>query len=230
MFIKKIFKKNKNLKLSYDVHESLFTACFLTLIGGILDAHTFLFRNGIFANTQTGNIVFLAISIANQNFSKTLNHVFSLTTFVLGIFITEILKYVYRNKVSKFTNTVLSIEIVFLTLTATIPRNKLNSLVISLISFVCSLQTNSFRSLKGSPYASTMCTGNLRSASATFLNFIMLKNKEQGFICLQFIAILLSFFTGSIVGFFLTKIFLQFTLFFCAFILLTIIILINLKF
>ena len=203
-FIKKN-RKRKNLKLSYGVHESLIAAFFLTLVGGILDSHTFLFRNKIFANTQTGNIVFLALSLASQNFNKTLNYVFSLFSFILGIFLTEILKHIYKKRILIFVNTILSIEISVLILISTIPGNKLNGVVISLISFVCSLQTNSFRSLKGSPYASTMCTGNLRSASANFLNFVMLKNKKQGLICLQFAIILIAFFIGVVFGFFLTK-------------------------
>ena len=47
--------------LKKNFHECLITGILLSLVGGILDAHTFLFRNGIFANTQTGNIVLLAL-------------------------------------------------------------------------------------------------------------------------------------------------------------------------
>ena len=34
-----------------------------------------------------------------------------------------------------------------------------------IVSFVCALQVNAFRKIKGSPYATTMCIGNLRSAT-----------------------------------------------------------------
>lgn len=228
--LRKKFKKRRNSELNYDIHESLMTAIFLSMVGGMLDAHTFLFRGKIFANTQTGNIVFLALSVANQNFSKTLNYIFSLIAFILGIFLTEILKHFLKNKILMFVNTVLLIEILFLASLTTIPENVLNNVVILIISFVCSLQTNGFRSVQGSLYASTMCTGNLRSASANFLNFILLKNKQQGLICLRYVLVLLAFFIGAFLGYFLTKFFYQFTLFFCASVLFLNLILVNLKY
>lgn len=227
--IKKKFKKRKNSELNYDIHERLITAIFLSIVGGMLDAHTFLFRGKIFANTQTGNIVFLALSVSNQNFSKTLNYIFSLIAFIIGIFLTEILKHFFKNKILMFVNIVILIEILFLALLAFFPENFLNNVVISIISFVCSMQTNGFRTVHGSLYASTMCTGNLRSASANFLNFVLLKNKQQGLVCLRYVIILFAFFVGVVLGCFLTRIFCQFTLLFCASVLFFNLIVINLK-
>lgn len=211
------------------MHESLVVGFFLSIVGGILDSHTFLFRHGIFANTQTGNIVFLALSIATQNFSKTLRCLFSLASFIIGIFITEAIRNLYRRSILKFVNTILGIEIFFLTTLTIFPKNHFDTLVIVVVAFVCSLQTNSFRSLKGSPYASTMCTGNLRSAAASFSNFIMFKSKKNGLLCLQYLVILLSFFCGVILGKFLTESIFQFTFLFCSIFLITALLFINIK-
>ena len=227
MIIKK--QKNKNLNLNYGIHESLAVGVLLSLLGGILDAHTFLFRHGVFANTQTGNIVFLALSFIDNNSHKSLNCIFSMVAFISGVCLTEYFKHRYKKQQIVFVNLVICLEIMFLAILSMIPINTLDGLVITTISFVCSLQTNSFRSLKGSPYASTMCTGNLRSAAATFLNFIAFKHKLQGFVFLQFLAILTSFFCGVIVGKFLTDFSVQLTLLFGCLILFFTILLINLK-
>ena len=222
-------QKRKNFNLNYGVHESLIVGVMLSLLGGMLDAHTYLFRHGIFANTQTGNIVFLALSLINQNMIKCLNCIFSMIAFIIGVSLTEFFKLYYKKKQIIFVNLVLSLEIFFLAILSIIPMNKLDSLVITTISFICSLQTNSFRSLKGSPYASTMCTGNLRSAAATFLNFVAFKHKPQGLVFLQFLTILTSFFCGTIIGKFLTDYVGQLTLLFGCFVLLFTLILINYK-
>ena len=39
--------------------EAFRTVLFLSLSGGLQDAYTYLGRGGVFANAQTGNIVFM---------------------------------------------------------------------------------------------------------------------------------------------------------------------------
>ena len=43
--------------------ESFYTVIFLSLSGGLQDAYTYLFRGGVFANAQTGNIVLLSVHL-----------------------------------------------------------------------------------------------------------------------------------------------------------------------
>ena len=48
---------NKNLP----VHEQLIFCLLLTAVGGFFDAYTFVNCDGIFANAQTGNLIFVGI-------------------------------------------------------------------------------------------------------------------------------------------------------------------------
>ena len=48
--------------------ESYCVAAFLSVTGGFLDAYTYLSRDGVFANAQTGNFARLAISFADGDF------------------------------------------------------------------------------------------------------------------------------------------------------------------
>lgn len=208
---------NKNFNLKLDSHESLKIGVILSLVGGILDAHTFLFRNGVFANTQTGNIVLLALFIYTNKIDRTIQCIFSIIAFIIGIGVTEFVKIKLKNQ--HFINyicIILSIEILFLSTLTTIPKNINNKTVIVVIAFVCSLQTNAFRSLKGSPYSTTMCTGNLRSASSSFFKFIWHKDIEEGVVCFRYFIIIISFFMGAVVGRILTNYLEQNTLFICS--------------
>lgn len=192
-------------ELDLNPHETLKIGIILNLVGGILDAHTFLFRNGVFANVQTGNIVFLALFVGENKTQKSLQCVFSIITFAIGIILTEFIKKKIKNT-HRFNHVciILIIEIFFITLASIFPKNIHNMIVIITITFACSMQTNVFRTLQGSPYSTTMCTGNLRSACSSLFFFIYNKNKNEGKICFRYYIIITIFFLGVLIGKFLT--------------------------
>lgn len=208
-------------KKIYTSHDSVKIGLMLSTVGGMLDAHTFLLRDGVFANTQTGNLVFLALSLLDFNLGKTLQFVFPMIAFAVGSALTEFIKkFLPHSSSLKWVHIILLIEILFLFILGFVPKNCYNNCVIILISFVCSLQANGFKSLKGSPYATTMCTGNLRSASTNLANFILTKDKQSGIISLRYIIIILSFFSGALIGSLLTQTIGEYTLWVCSSILL----------
>lgn len=195
---------NKDLKINS--HETLRIGIILSFVGGVLDAHTFLFRNGVFANTQTGNIVLLALFLNTNNTPKTTQCILSILAFIIGVILTEFVKVKLENRdVFNYVSLTLAIEIFFLTIITAIPKNIHNTAVIVIISFICSLQTNAFKSLHKSPYSTTMCTGNLRSASSYLFSFIFKKNKKDFIICFRYFVIIASFFVGAIFGKILTN-------------------------
>ena len=204
--------------LKKNFHESLITGILLSLVGGILDAHTFLFRNGIFANTQTGNIVLLALFFKTEKVKRTIQCVFSILAFIFGVFLTEFMKTKIK-KIEKinYVYITLLIEFILLFLIGWIPKDCDNTLVIVVISFVCSLQTNVFRSLNGSVYSTTMCTGNLRSAIANFSEYVLKKDSSKKKVFIKYLIIILSFLFGAALGRFLTNIMKNFTLFVASF-------------
>lgn len=56
-----------NYKKHGQMSESILTAAFLSISGGLQDAYTYLFRGKVFANAQTGNIVLLSQNIMERN-------------------------------------------------------------------------------------------------------------------------------------------------------------------
>ena len=69
-----------------------------------------------------------------------------------------------------------------------------------MISFVCSLQVESFRKFHGMPYASTMCTGNLRSATENLYLYFHTKDKKTLQRSLDYYIIILFFIIGASLG------------------------------
>ena len=90
-----------------------------------------------------------------------------------------------------------------------VPSGRLDDLVNVLVSFVCSMQVESFRLLHGNAYATTMCTGNLRSATEQLFYYNINKDKKARDKSLQYYGIILFFIVGAIAGTALTRLLLE---------------------
>lgn len=82
----------------------------------------------------------------------------------------------------------------------------MNMLANLAISFVCSMQVESFRKLRGNAYVTTMCTGNLRSATELLYRYHRTKEGDVGKLSLQYYGIILFFILGAAIGMVLTRI------------------------
>ncbi|MTM60837.1 DUF1275 domain-containing protein, partial [Turicibacter sanguinis] len=51
-------------KVYIPIHQTLKVGMMLAVVGGFLDAYTYLLEGHVFANAQTGNIVLLCILLA----------------------------------------------------------------------------------------------------------------------------------------------------------------------
>lgn len=156
--------------------ESFLTAVFLTLSGGLQDAYTYLCRDGVFANAQTGNIVRMSAFLFSGEISESLLFLIPLLSFAAGIFIAEAVRRKFRQvRTVHWRQIILTAEIILLFAVAFIPQS-LNTAANAAVSFVCAMQVQSFRTVGGSAYASTMCIGNMRSGVDALAAFFYEKN------------------------------------------------------
>ena len=65
--------------------ESLFLAALLAVVGGFLDAYSYLLRGGVFANAQTGNIVLLGVYLQRGNFNMVIHYLVPIAAFAVGV-------------------------------------------------------------------------------------------------------------------------------------------------
>jgi uncharacterized membrane protein YoaK (UPF0700 family) len=181
--------------------ESVRLGILLAIVGGFLDAYTFVGRDGVFANAQTGNIVVVAAAAATGNWRQAMLSIPPILAFIIGVIIAESLK-----KTSPFpfikdsSKAVLIIEIITLFIIGFIPSTIPNIFVTVAISFVSSLQISAFRKLVNSPYSTTMVTGNLRSASqAAYIAFTQ-KDRAAAITATRYFAIIFAFLVGAFLG------------------------------
>lgn len=190
------------LQVKSPMSQSYIVGLLLAFAGGYLDVYTYVCRGGVFANAQTGNMVLLAISAAENDFGKVFKYLLSILAFMLGILVTELVKSRYRyNTAIHWRQIVIALEFFVLLIIAFVPSGVQDDLVNIAVAFVCSMQVESFRKFEGkSAYATTMCTGNLRSATEHLFFSGLNKNKEERNTSLKYYGIIAIFIVGAFVS------------------------------
>lgn len=173
----------------------------LAFVGGFLDAYTYLLRGGVFANAQTGNVVLLSIYVAEGSFIKACYYIAPILAFILGVLVTEYIKGQCKKKdYIKWEHLVIGAEIILLGVVGFLPASIPNGIVNVTIAFVCSMQVNSFRKVHNITYASTMCTGNLRSGTECLFRGIRETDRQSKKNALHYFGIIGLFILGAGVG------------------------------
>lgn len=205
-----IMKEHNNKTAGVQMSESMTIGILLTLAGGYFDAYTFIARGGVFANAQTGNIVLMGIHIFQGDFLKVLSYFIPVLAFILGVFTAEMIKRAESKLPVHWRQAVIALEIGAVIIVALLPVSEKNMYTYNmtanvLISFVCSLQVQSFRRIKGIVCATTMCTGNLRSGTDCLVQYQKTGDRSKLMDGLKFFAINLVFIAGAVISTFVTK-------------------------
>ena len=155
----------KSMGTRGQMSEAVSTGIFLTLSGGFQDAYTYYCRGNVFANAQTGNIVLMGSHLAAREWNLAVRYLAPVLAFAGGVYMAEHVKRLHRqDRRFHWRQLIVAIEIILLFVVGFLPQD-MNMAANIIVSFVCALQVNAFRKIKGSPYATTMCIGNLRSAT-----------------------------------------------------------------
>lgn len=186
------------MKDKFQVSESLSLGILLALSGGFMDAYSYVGRGHVFANAQTGNMILMGIHISERNFSSALRYFCPVIAFALGIALAEIM----RNHIKKihWRQVSVLIEAFILIFVATLSQD-FNLLANSLTSFACGIQVQSFRKIYGNNIATTMCIGNLRSATHWLVEYFEEGNKKYLERSKLYYEIIFFFILGAVLGY-----------------------------
>ena len=161
---------NKNLP----VHEQLMFCLLLTAVGGFFDAYTFVNCDGIFANAQTGNLIFVGIDLIEGNYSEVIHFSIPILSFIVGVLVSKYIETKYK-ELSIFKHIYLLLLVQIFALLIILLRHEYFGVDIRpiVISFICAIQFDGFRKVNNLVFASVFCTGNLRSMSEHLYKYII---------------------------------------------------------
>ena len=196
--------KIKN-RFKNQISDSLLLAFFLSLSGGFQDAYSYICRDKVFVNAQTGNIVLFSGHLVSGNFTAALHYIFPIGAFIGGIYITEWIRHMYKdNNKIHWRQIILFLEIVVMVVVGFMPKS-MNVPANVILSFSCAVQVNTFRKFRGVPFATTMCIGNIRSATEFLAKYHIEKNKELKYKCTYYYGAIFVFAVGASLGVICTK-------------------------
>ena len=196
-------EKKNELQMS----EAFLTSIFLAVSGGFQDAYTYNTREEVFSNAQTGNVVLMSQNFMVGRWMDGLRYLFPLLAFAFGVFFAERIqgRFKYAKRLH-WRQGILLLEIVILFAVGFIPQ-EYNMAATVLVSFACAMQVQTFRKVNGYSYASTMCIGNLRSATEMLYRYRHTKEKGCLEKCLRYYGVILVFGIGAALGSFMTSLF-----------------------
>ncbi len=188
------------IEIENQISDSRRLAFFLSLAGGFQDAYSYVCRDHVFANAQTGNIVLMSGHLISGRFLEALHYLFPIIAFVSGIYITEWIRYIYKeNNILHWRQIILFVEIIAMVFVGCLPSS-MNVLANVILSFSCAMQVSSFKKFRGIPFATTMCIGNMRSATEFLAKYHITKEKDFIYKSIHYYGAILIFALGSSLG------------------------------
>ena len=164
-----------------------------------MDAYSYIGRGGVFANAQTGNMVLLGIHLSQGHFAQSVIYAVPIGMFIVGIALAEVFRVFERNL--SWQHVSLIVEIIAFVIVSTLTAES-DLLANVLISFVCGVQFESFRRIHGNAMTTTVCMGNIRTATQLFVEAIETKNIQKLKSGLLYLFITICFVVGAIIGYF----------------------------
>ena len=202
-----------NIENKKDISNSLLIALLLSIAGGFLDSYSYLVRSETFATMQTGNMINCVLRLLNKELTGFM-FLLPVLSFSIGIIIAILINHGLSKKNSCFKYISLIIEILSMVAAGFIPLGQFNFIVTMLIAFTSAIQIETFKDVEGMSFASTMCTGNLKSAMENIGNFIVNHQKENIIRCLKYILIIITFLFGITIGYVFVGLFNQYAILF----------------
>jgi uncharacterized membrane protein YoaK (UPF0700 family) len=141
--------------------NTLADALILASTGGLLDSFVYLHHGHVFANSMTGNVALLGISLLGHRWSEIIPHLVPILGFFAGVISTRSL----HTRTSRAVIIALTFEILALFALGWVSPGFPSILFTAIVAYVAALQVSSFRRVNQLPFNSTFITGNLRQAA-----------------------------------------------------------------
>ena len=190
----------KKLTKCGQMSDSFILGAFLAFSGGFQDAYTYIVRDEVFANAQTGNIVLMSTYFLKGEWLVGLRYLLPLVAFAAGVLAAALIGRISkRTRLLHWRQIVLLVEMLIMLGVGFMPQ-ELNLPANILISFSCAMQVQAFREVCGNKYASTMCIGNLRSGTSSLFDYLSTGDRRALSRSLCYFGVILIFALGAGLG------------------------------
>ncbi|MDT5336570.1 MAG: hypothetical protein QOD90_2075 [Mycobacterium sp.] len=189
-----------------DRARTLWFALLLTITNGFMDAHTFYVRGGVFANVQTGNVIFFAIDVSERKVAAAMAHVWPILAFMVGV---SLAAHIKSGRVERMVphplRWAMTVQVVALAVIGFVPVTVAHSYVTVPIAFLAALQMGLFRNIGDLAYLPVATTGNLMRFVESGYDGLIGKQGAARRACGVYGALILAFAGGALIGSFASR-------------------------
>ena len=176
-------------------------AMLLTAANGFLDAYTFITRDGVFANVQTGNVILFAIDLSGGHWRNTLAHLWPILAFLLGVLLSAHIQSGRAEKlVSHPLRWTMAFQTVAFAIVGFVPTTVPNSFVTVPISFLAAIQFTLFRNIGELTYIAVATTGNLMRFVEAAYSVLVDKDDAARLAFRVYGLLIVTFSAGAVIG------------------------------
>ncbi len=176
-------------------------AALFALVGGSLDAYSYLTHDHVFSTAESGNVVLFGVYASGHNWRHALQCVPPIGAFALGIAFARLLGTKTRKHTFRATLICQGLEGTVLFLLALFGDDLSGGWVVPLLAFSAALQNASFEALGPWKFNDAMTTGNLRNGTTAVVFWLLNRDrpKNSGQAIVSF-TILICFLLGALLG------------------------------
>jgi uncharacterized membrane protein YoaK (UPF0700 family) len=186
--------------------RTLWFALLLTLTNGFMDAHTYYVRGGVFANVQTGNVIFFAIEASERRMAAALAHVWPILAFIAGVWLASHIKSGRAERIVPHPlRWTMAVQVVALAVIGFVPVSVPHSYVTVPISFLAAVQMGLFRNVGDLAYLPVATTGNLMRFVEAGYDGLVERSAASRRACGIYGALILAFAGGALIGAFASR-------------------------
>lgn len=177
--------------------ESLTLGVCLALAIGVLNACTYVTRGGVFASSQSGNLLKLGLDIAEGDFSRTGYFLFPVLMFGIGVIVAEHFRDIpnYEN----WRRIPLIIEIILITAASFLPPSW-DQVANPTFGLACGLQSITFRHIRKIPVQTVFINGSYQNTLVHLIRYLHLDRREDLYRSCLYLVIVFSYFMGIVIG------------------------------
>ncbi len=182
-------------------------ALLLTVANAFLDAHTYLARGGVFANVQTGNVIFFAIHVSERHWGDSLSRLWPMFAFIVGVAVSS---HINSGRVDKVVahplRWTMASQAAVLAGLGFLPATLPPRLAVVPISLLGGIQIGLFGSIGDDlAYMPLATTGNLRRLVEAGYDFLVEKNSRSRRAFTIYAGLIGAFAAGALAGAFTTR-------------------------
>ena len=130
------------------------------MVGGSIDADSFLLHGHVFAGLQTGNLVILGADFPNLTLAQILRYVFALAAFIIGIIGVRFCQKWGRR--SRLPKVMLLTELGLLILVSSLAKILDSDVLVGLMSLAGAIQLQEFQQIHHQSFTSLMMMGHIK--------------------------------------------------------------------